>query len=78
MRAYPKLMSALVEEVIEAELLEEEGQSGVSNQIINTMVRHLGCLSVQSLSINTQLQATKAQLREANTEMREALKGQKR
>ncbi|KIK75537.1 hypothetical protein PAXRUDRAFT_18910 [Paxillus rubicundulus Ve08.2h10] len=72
------MMARLVDDIIEIESLKYKGVSGMPNETINAVLSLVGRLAAQSSSIDTQLQAAKARLRDANVEMRDAIKGQKR
>ncbi|KIK88338.1 hypothetical protein PAXRUDRAFT_14416 [Paxillus rubicundulus Ve08.2h10] len=71
-------MARLVDDVVEIELLEYEGVSGIPNETINAVLSLVGWLAAWSLSIDAQLWAAKARLQDTNAKVRDAIEGQKR
>ncbi|KIK79004.1 hypothetical protein PAXRUDRAFT_16564 [Paxillus rubicundulus Ve08.2h10] len=67
-----------VDDVVKVEPLEYKGVSSIPNEAINTVLSLVGRLTARSSSIDAQLRAAKARLRDANVEVRDAIEGQKR
>ncbi|KIJ08554.1 hypothetical protein PAXINDRAFT_18324 [Paxillus involutus ATCC 200175] len=68
---YPVPMTSISRDVVEADLLPEDGQSMITNQKLNTLVRILGRLTTQGSFIEAQVQNLKARAMDLNVEVRD-------
>ncbi|KIJ10760.1 hypothetical protein PAXINDRAFT_16306 [Paxillus involutus ATCC 200175] len=68
---YPVPMMSVSRDVVEADLLPEDGQSVITNQKLNTLVRILGRLTTQGSFIEAQVQNLNARAMDLNVEVRD-------
>ncbi|KIJ06530.1 hypothetical protein PAXINDRAFT_20280 [Paxillus involutus ATCC 200175] len=68
---YPVPMTSVSRDVVEADLLPEDGQSVITNQKLNALVRILGRLTTQGSFIEAQVQNPKARAMDLNVEVRD-------
>ncbi|KIJ08089.1 hypothetical protein PAXINDRAFT_18746 [Paxillus involutus ATCC 200175] len=68
---YPVPMTSISRDVVEADLLPEDGRSVITNQKLNALVQILGRLTTQGSFIEAQVQNLKAQAMDLNVEVRD-------
>ncbi|KIJ04901.1 hypothetical protein PAXINDRAFT_21814 [Paxillus involutus ATCC 200175] len=68
---YPVPMTSISRDVVEADLLPEDGRSVITNQKLNALVRILGRLTTQGSFIEAQVQNLKARAMGLNVEVRD-------
>ncbi|KIJ11440.1 hypothetical protein PAXINDRAFT_15650 [Paxillus involutus ATCC 200175] len=68
---YPVPMTSISRDVVEADLLPEDGRSVITNQKLNALVRILGRLTTQGSFIEAQVQNLKARVMDLNVEVRD-------
>ncbi|KIJ07616.1 hypothetical protein PAXINDRAFT_19205 [Paxillus involutus ATCC 200175] len=68
---YPVPMTSISRDVVEADLLPEDGRSVITNQKLNALVRILGRLTTQGSFIEAQVQNLKAWAMDLNVEVRD-------
>ncbi|KIJ11210.1 hypothetical protein PAXINDRAFT_15841 [Paxillus involutus ATCC 200175] len=66
---YPVPMTSVSRDVVEADLLPEDGRSVITNQKLNALVRILGRLTTQGSFIEAQVQNLKARAMDLNIEV---------
>ncbi|KAF8833763.1 hypothetical protein BDN67DRAFT_1017208 [Paxillus ammoniavirescens] len=72
------MISSVAAEVVGADLLEADGQSTVSNNTLNNVVRNLGRLAAQSSFLEAQAQSIKARAMDLNIEVCDMQESQKK
>ncbi|KIJ05934.1 hypothetical protein PAXINDRAFT_20841 [Paxillus involutus ATCC 200175] len=68
---YPVPMTSVSRDVVEADLLPEDGRSVITNRKLNALVRILGRLTTQGSFIKAQVQNLKARAMDLNVEVRD-------
>ncbi|KIJ20739.1 hypothetical protein PAXINDRAFT_6527 [Paxillus involutus ATCC 200175] len=68
---YPVPMTSVSRDVVEADLLPEDGRSMITNRKLNALVRILGRLTTQGSFIEAQVQNLKVQAMDLNVEVRD-------
>ncbi|KIJ08138.1 hypothetical protein PAXINDRAFT_18705 [Paxillus involutus ATCC 200175] len=68
---YPVPMMSISRDMVEADLLPEDGRSMITNQKLNTLVQILGRLTTQGSVIEAQVQNLKVRAMDLNVEVRD-------
>ncbi|KIJ21906.1 hypothetical protein PAXINDRAFT_6036 [Paxillus involutus ATCC 200175] len=68
---YPVPMTSVSRDMVEADLLPEDGRSVITNQKLNALVQILGRLTTQGSFIEAQVQNLKARAMDLNVEVRD-------
>ncbi|KIJ09846.1 hypothetical protein PAXINDRAFT_17100 [Paxillus involutus ATCC 200175] len=68
---YPVPMTSVSRDVVEADLLPEDGRSMITNKKLNALIRILGHLTTQGSFIEAQVQNLKARAMDLNIEVRD-------
>ncbi|KAF8833512.1 hypothetical protein BDN67DRAFT_1017470 [Paxillus ammoniavirescens] len=75
---HPGTISSAAAEVVGADLLEADGQSTVSNNTLNNVVRNLGRLAAQGSFLEAQAQSIKAWAMDLNVKVHDMQESQKK
>ncbi|KAF8834242.1 hypothetical protein BDN67DRAFT_1016705 [Paxillus ammoniavirescens] len=75
---HPGTISSVAAEVVGTDLLEADGQSTVTNNTLNNVVRNLGRLAAQGSFVEAQVQSIKAQVMDLNVKVCDMQESQKK